>query len=135
MEFDKEMAAMVDELAILKSEEGRIKERAKAVKERLDRMLEFGGKRTLHLFGDVFKATVQARTDIKWDQERIEGLRQAMPEEEFLDLFKWEYKHSSKKTLDGYLKHSPFKKAIKEAFTEVAASNYYTFDPLEGANA
>lgn len=124
------MEALIDELAALKGEEAAVKARIKAAREELDAMLDFQGKRTIHLFGQFHKATVQRRTDIKWDQAAIEDLRVKMGAD-FENLFKWEYKHIDKKTLDAYLKMSPLKDDLREAFAEIEGSYYYTFTPLE----
>ena len=130
MRQSPQMEKLVDRLAFLKEEEADLKERIKEARSELESELDFGGKRTVHLFGNRYKATVQMRTDVKWDQDKIERLRAVMPESDFFDLFKWEYKHSSKKTLDAYLKLSEFKDSIKEACEEVRQANSYAFERL-----
>ena len=129
--MDAATAALVDELAAIKRREIELKTRADEIKALLNRSLDFGDKKTVHLFGNRFKATVQAKTAIKWDQDAVERLRGKMTETEFNGLFNWEYKHAGKKILDAYLSVSPFKDDIKASFTEKPLANYYAFESLD----
>jgi hypothetical protein len=126
------MAAKVEELGNLKAEADRIAARIRALKDGIDAAVEFeGGKKSATLFSDSWKVTIHRKNDIKWDQDRIEAIRARMPEDDFFGLFKWEYRHASKKVLDAHLARPEYSGMLAEAFTEIPRPNSYIIEPLD----
>jgi hypothetical protein len=128
---DEIMVGLIDELGGLKAKADGIAARMREIRQTLDAEIDFGDKATAHLYGQRFKIKVERKSEIKWNQDRIEALRGLMPEADFTRLFKWTYSHSGKKILDDYLASSPFRDDIRDACEVIERTNAYTYDAIE----
>lgn len=95
----------------LLSEGMKIKSRMDADKARLaeiNRELEAlavfpDGKSTAHVAANGFRATIQRKTTVKWDQKKLAKALDAMGKETFSKVFTYEFKPLGKKQLDAFL--------------------------------
>ena len=130
---EQQLESLIEEGATLKAE----------VQEKTQRLREIGailaehaqfpdGKNTAHLVGCRFKATVQRKETISWDQDALGQARFGLGDNEFFGLFGWEFKPRAKKDLDGFLKHSPKADLVRQAMIIKPATPSITYTALEG---
>jgi len=119
-------------LESLLSEGMQIKARIDADKARLgqiNRELEAlavfpEGKSTAHVVAGGFRATVQKKTTVKWDQKKLAEAMKAIGAESFQKVFTYEFKPLGAKQLKAFLEFGEPEQvaAVKEAMTEAPAS-------------
>ena len=129
---------MESNLANLLSEGMQLKARIDADKARLadiNRAIEAvavfpEGKATAHLAAGGFRATVQRKTTVKWDQKKLAEAMKAIGAESFQKVFTYEFKPVGKKQLDAFLEFGSEAEveAVKAAMTETAASPSVRFE-------
>jgi hypothetical protein len=88
------------------------------------------GCRTGHLAGNRFKVAVELRENVTWDQDKVEALRDEMPEEAFVAAWRWKFEAASKRAMDDALA-GPWGDRIREARTVRPGSPGLTFKALE----
>lgn len=124
--------SLIEEGAMLKEEVQAKTQRLREIGAILAEQAQFPeGKNTAHLLGGGFKATVQRKETISWDQELLAQARASLGDGEFFGLFGWEFKPRAKKDLDGFLKHSPKAPLVHQAMIIKQASPSVTFAALE----
>ena len=124
--------SLIDEGAALKAEVQEKTQRLREISAILAEQAQFpDGKNTAHVVGCNFKATVQRKENISWDQELLAQARAALGDGEFFGLFGWEFKPRAKKDLDGFLKHSPKAPLVHAAMVIKPASPSVSFTALE----
>ena len=128
-----QLAALIEEGAAIKA----------AITENTKRLREIGviladhavfpdGKNTAHMAGSSHKATIQRKETISWDQDALNHARSDLGDQEFFQLFGWEFKPKAKKDLDGFLAHSSHADIVRQAMIIKQASPSVTFAALEG---
>jgi hypothetical protein len=128
----EDYAVLVDQAAQLAVEVNQKTEELRGLKVRLAELAEFKeGKKTGHITGNHFQATVSLKENVKWDQKALESLRSDIGDEEFFKIFKWTFEPHSKKVLDGAMDFGPYKLIIAKAFTVSPGSPQVTFKPME----
>ena len=114
-----------------------IKDREKRLSEIKGRIAEAavykGDSKTAHLDGLRYAVTVQKKENVKWDQGKLEELREAAGDGEFFKVFKWTFEPHSKKLLDGALEFGAHRELIKAAMAVTPGSPTFTFKPMESA--
>jgi hypothetical protein len=121
-------------------------DRAAALKERLDDMTEElrrlnlvlaekavykPGSRTGRLLGRRFAATVHLKEYVKWDQDFLNGVRQALGDEEFFKIFKWTFEPRNAKALAGALEFGRHGRLVDAARAVTPGRPQVAFDRLE----
>ena len=124
--------SLIDEGAAIKAEVQEKTQRLREINAILAEQAQFpDGKKTAHLVGCNFQATVQVKENISWDQELLAQARASLGDGEFFGLFGWEFKPRAKKDLDGFLKHSPKAPLVHAAMVIKPASPSVSFTALE----
>jgi hypothetical protein len=128
----EDLSDLIDRAGALDVEVKRKTEELRSMKARLAELAEYKeGSKTGHAFGGRFKITVSLRENVKWDQEALNRLRDAMGDEEFFKVFEWAFEPRSKKLLDGAIEFGRFGEAIKGTFTTAPGAPQVTFKPIE----
>ena len=128
-----QLAALIEEGAEIKA----------AINEQTQRLREIGailfdqaqfpdGKNTAHMTGHNHKVTIQRKETVNWDQDLLAQARAGLGDNEFFQLFGWEFKPRAKRDLDGFLKHSPKDPLVHQAMIIKPASPAVTYTALEG---
>lgn len=128
-----QLAALVDEGAALKATIAEHTQRLREIGAILCERAQFAdGKNTAHMTGTSHKVTIQRKETINWDQDLLAQARAGLGDNEFFQLFGWEFKPRAKKELDGFLKHSPKAPLVHQAMIIKPASPAVTYTALEG---
>lgn len=92
------------------------------------------GKNTAHLAGNGYAVKIQRRENVKWNQDKLENCRRAMGNDEFFNVFTWEFKPASAKALDGFMKYGDqhFSALINDARTVTPGAPQVTYQTIEG---
>jgi len=128
----------METLANLLSEGMQLKARIDADKARLadiNRAIEAvavfpDGKATAHVAAGGFRATVQRKTTVKWDQAKLANALDAIGGEAFSKVFTYEFKPKGAKQLKAFLEFGEPEQvdAVKAAMTETPASPSVKFE-------
>ena len=130
---DQQVESLIEEGAMLKEELHAKQQRLREIGAILfDRAQFADGKNTAHIVGCRFKATIQRKENISYDQDMLAQARFALGDVDFFNLFGWEFKPKAKKELDGFLKHSPKADLIRSAMIIKPATPSVSFAALEG---
>jgi hypothetical protein len=90
------------------------------------------GRKTAHVGGRAWEATVQRKDNVHWNQEALDALRQDIGEEAFRKVFRFKWEPQSQKALDVALsEHCPFAAALRAAFTVREGTPSVSFKRLE----
>ena len=129
---------MGNNLANLLSEGMHLKAKIDAAKARLakiNREIEAiavfpEGKATAHLAAGGFRATIQRKTTVKWDQAKLAEAMKTLGAESFQKVFTYEFKPLGAKQLKAFLEFGEPEQvaAVKEAMTETPASPSVKFE-------
>lgn len=128
----------METLANLLSEGMQLKARIDADKARLadiNRAIEAiavfpEGKATAHVAAGGFRATVQRKTTVKWDQAKLASAMDAIGADTFKRVFSYEFKPLGAKQLKAFLEFGEPEQvaAVKAAMTEAPASPSVRFE-------
>lgn len=130
--MQEQIESLIEEGAMLKEEVQAKTQRLREIGAILAEQAQFPeGKNTAHIVGCRFKATVQKKETISWDQDALGQARFGLGDNEFFGLFGWEFKPKAKKDLDGFLKHSPKAELIRSAMIIKQATPAVSFAALE----
>lgn len=90
------------------------------------------GSQTGHLYDSNLHVKVQRKTNVKWDQTGLNQARAGMGDELFFQVFKWEFKPSSKKALDGLLEFgkAEHRQMVLAAMTETPGAPSVEYELL-----
>ena len=88
------------------------------------------GKATAHVAAGGFRATVQRKTTIKWDQAKLASAMDAIGSESFKKVFTYEFKPLGAKQLKAFLEFGEPEQvaAVKAAMSEAPASPSVKFE-------
>ena len=129
---EQQLESLIEEGAMLKEEVQAKTQRLREIGAILAEQAQFpDGKNTAHIVGCRFKATVQRKENISWDQDQLQQARFGLGDNEFFGLFGWEFKPRAKKELDGFLKHSPKAELVRAAMVIKPATPSVSFAALE----
>lgn len=129
---EHDVTNLIEEGASIKSEIDAKNKRLREINAILVENATFAdGKKSTHLVGCQFKATLAKKEDIVWDQAKMGDVRAALGDEQFFELFVWEYKHKAKKDLDAFIKHNPRANVVKAAMTIKAGTTSVKYEALE----
>ena len=129
---DAEQRKLVDRAALLHGEITEKSAQLKEIKAKLAHLAKYReGSATGHIYGSRFSATVTLKKNIKWDQGKLEGLREDIGDGDFMKVFTWEYKPISQKEVDAAVKHASFGGKIEECFVATEGSPQVVFKPME----
>lgn len=129
---EAQITNLIEEGAAIKADIDAQTKRLREINAILAENAQFAdGKNTAHLVGCRFKATVQRKETISWDQDALAMTRADLGDETFFGLFGWEFKPRAKKELDGFLKHSPKAEAVRSAMIIKQSSPSVTYVALE----
>ncbi|MDR0620306.1 MAG: hypothetical protein LBJ61_00260 [Deltaproteobacteria bacterium] len=129
---DAEQRKLVDRAALLHRDIAEKTDQLKEIKAKLAAMAKYReGGATGHVYGSRFSATVTLKKNVKWDQGKLEGLREDIGDADFMKVFTWEYKPISQKDVDAAVKHASFGGKIEECFTATEGSPQVVFKPME----
>jgi hypothetical protein len=123
---------MVDWAALLKEKIATQTEELRKVNLELVKQAEFkDGAKTGHAYGQHYSAKVQLKENVKWDQDKLAGIRSAMGDAEFFKVLTWKFEPKNAKTLAGALEFGQHKELIEGARTVTEGSPTVTFERLE----
>jgi len=89
------------------------------------------GSKTGHAFGNNFKAKVQLKTNVTWDQEALEFHRFKLGEDMFFHLFKWKFEPREGKAIENFIKFNEYGPILAKARTEKEGTPSITFEKIE----
>lgn len=91
------------------------------------------GCATGHIYDAEYHVKVTRKTNVKWDQVELNRVRDAMGDHLFCEIFTWEFKPKSKKTLDGFLQYGDkmMVAMVNGARTETAGTPAVEYEILE----
>ena len=128
----------MENLSKLLSEGMQLKARIDADKARLaeiNREIESiavfpDGKATAHVAAGGFRATVQRKTAVRWDQQKLAEAMDAIGQDAFRKVFGWEFKPLGAKQLKAFYEFGDPSQvaAVKAAMTETPASPSVKFE-------
>ncbi len=125
-------ASLVDLAASIKESIAEMTEDLRRINQVLAEKAAFKpGSKTGHLAGRHFAAKVSLRENVKWDQDVLANVRQAMGDAEFFRVFKWEFKPASEKVLAGALEFGQHGHLIAAARTITEGAPQVSFEKLE----
>ena len=96
------------------------KARLAEINKEIEALAQFPeGKSTAHLAAGGFRATVQRKSTVKWDQAKLAKAMNAIGTEAFRKIFTYEFKPVGKKQLDAFLEFGNEAEvtAVKDAMT------------------
>ena len=130
---EQQIEGLIEEGAALKAEVQEKTQRLREIGAILAEQAQFPeGKNTAHIVGCRFKATVQKKENVSFDQELLGQARFGLGDAQFFELFSWEFKPRAKKDLDAFLKHSPKADLVRQAMVIKPATPSVSFAALEG---
>ena len=88
----------------LKAQQKILKEKMSVISEKIAKETQFPtDKKTAYQQDKDFKVKIERKEEFKWDQEALNKARQNLGDDLFLSLFKFEWKHASKPTIDHFI--------------------------------
>lgn len=125
-------AAMVDRAAWLKERANQLTQELRELNLCLaGRGLFLPGASTGYVYGHCYRAKIQLRENIKWDQTLLTSARAQMGDDEFFRVFKWVYEPHSAKILAGALDFGRFGDLLGAARQVSAGAPGVTFEKIE----
>lgn len=131
---EPEAAALIREGAALKDSITESEARLREINLRLTALAKFPeGKKSATLEGAGFKAKVQKKFYVKFDQEKVAVARLEMGDPAFSQVFGWTFKPRSQKDLDGFLQYGPpdHVRLVRDAMTVTEGAPQVTYEPVE----
>lgn len=127
------MDTLIAEGAKLKEQEADIKARLADINKTLETMAEFCGKKTATIVGGGYRVKIQKRTNVRWDQAKLNEARQMMGNDEFFKAFTWRFEPKGARQLAEYFEATQEHNAniIKAAMTEKPGAPDVTYEPIE----
>lgn len=101
----------------LKAKQKLIKEKMNVITEKISQNAQFpGNKKTTYETNHGFKTKIEKKEDFSWNQEALNEARMTLGDEMFLTLFKFEWKHVSKPSIEQFLTGKQ-KQVLEDALT------------------
>jgi hypothetical protein len=122
---------LIQEGASLKSQRDALDAHLKQINQQISGLMDFNGKKTAHAFSAGHKVTVQLRENVRWDQTKLEQVRESIGNDEFLTIMRPEWKPRSKKDLDGYLAHGQHAEGFRWAMEVREGAPLVKYEALE----
>ena len=132
-----DIGALLSEGMKIKTRMDADKARLAEINRELEALAQFPeGKSTAHVAAGGFRATIQRKSTVKWDQKKLGEAMQAIGAESFKKIFTYEFKPVGKKQLDAFLEFGAEAEvsAVKEAMTVAEGSPQVKYEYVEEGN-
>lgn len=129
-----DIPSLIAEGASLKATVEALQSRLREVNAALAEFADFPeGRNTARIAGAGYEVKIQRRENVKWDQAKLEAVREAMGNDEFFSVFAWKFEPKSKKALDGFLGYGDpsYASMIEDARTVSAGAPQVTYEPID----